>query len=116
VSTKTLGFYGENYASNLLLKSGYKILERNFRAKFGEIDIVALKEGILIFVEVKTRKSGIYGKPEEAVTPYKVLKIERVGQLYSKLHPDLPKKLRIDVVSLIIENNIVTSQKIIKAT
>ncbi len=116
MNTKPLGFSGENYAANLLTKLGYKIIERNFKVKFGEIDIIALKDEKLIFVEVKTRISKKFGLPEEAVTPYKIQKIARVGQLFSKMNPNLPKKLRIDVVSLLVEDGKVIREKIIKVT
>lgn len=113
---KEIGFSGEKYAANLLIRYGYKLLERNFRTNFGEIDLIALKDDTLIFIEVKTRKSRKFGKPEEAVTPYKLKKIERVGELYSKMHTNLPVKLRIDVVSLEILGKKVISEKIITAT
>ncbi len=109
----SLGPFAESFAVDLLQKSGYKILDRNFHSRFGEIDIVALKDNTLIFVEVKARKSLKYGMPEEAVTYSKLFKIKKTGEYYSILHPELPKKLRIDVVALIIEDNQVVSSKII---
>lgn len=107
------GSKAEDIASSLLLQNGYKIIDRNFHSRFGEIDIVALKDNTLIFVEVKARHSLKYGMPEEAVTRQKLYKIRKTGEYYSILHPELPKKLRIDVVALIIENDQVTSFKII---
>jgi putative endonuclease len=107
------GKKAEDYASRLLLNKGYRIIERNFRSKFGEIDIIALKDNVLVFVEVKARGSTRFGLPEEAVTPQKLWKIGRTGEYYSLLHPELPKKLRIDVVALAITGGSVTSAKII---
>ena len=107
------GSKAENIASGLLLQNGYKIIDRNFHSRFGEIDIVALKDNTLIFIEVKARQSLRYGMPEEAVTRQKLYKIRRTGEYYSILHPELPKKLRIDVVALIIEDEQVVSSKII---
>lgn len=112
--TRYFGELGESYAESLLKKSGYKILEKNFRSKFGEIDIVAIHQGTLVFVEVKTRTSWRYGKPEEAVTLKKLAKIERVGEFFALTHPNLPQKLRVDVVAIEVEKGKVTSAKIIK--
>lgn len=107
------GKLAEDFAVKLLSDKGYKVIDRNFRSKFGEIDIVAVKDGCLVFVEVKARWSLKFGKPEEAVTPSKLWKIGRTGEYYSLLHPDLPKKLRIDVVALEIENGKLSSARII---
>ena len=111
--TSKLGAKAEDFAVWLLSEKGYRVIERNFRSKFGEINIIALKDGYLVFVEVKARWSLKFGLPEEAVTPSKIWKIGKTGEYYSILHPDFPKKLRIDVVALIIEDNKVTSSKII---
>ena len=94
------GKLGEKLAVKLLQKKGFKILEKNFRSKFGEIDIVAQDGNTLVFVEVKARWTKEYGPPEEAVTPRKIRSIIKTGQDYSLLHPELPKALRVDVVSI----------------
>ena len=102
------GKLGEKLAVKLLQKKGFKILEKNFRSKLGEIDIVALDPStssgrggdVLVFVEVKARWTKEYGPPEEAVTPRKIRSIIKTGQYYSLLHPELPKALRVDVVSI----------------
>jgi len=107
------GSSSENLASNLLVQNGYKVIDRNFHSRFGEIDIIAEKDGYLIFVEVKARHSLKFGMPEEAVTTSKLFKIKKTGEYYSLLHPNLPKKLRIDVVALVIEGNEIVSSKII---
>ena len=122
-NTRKSGETGEEYAVWLLKNKGYKILERNFRSKVGEIDVIAIDpstgsgpDGTLIFVEVKTRWSKKYGKPEEAVTPKKLARIKRAGQLYVLTHPNLPRKLRVDVVAIELEKGRVTSAKIIRDT
>lgn len=107
------GSKAENIACDLLFQNNYKIIDRNFHSRFGEIDIIALKDNTLIFVEVKARHSLKYGMPEEAVTKSKLWKIRKTGEYYSILHPELPKKLRIDVVALIIEEGQIVSSKII---
>jgi putative endonuclease len=64
---RRLGFLGERRAVKYLKKQGYKILERNFKCPFGEIDIIVTKDDIVAFVEVKTRSSDYFGMPHEAV-------------------------------------------------
>ena len=112
--TSNLGNIAENYAAKLLVSKGYSLVDRNFRSRFGEIDIITLKESTLVFIEVKARWSNKFGAPEEAVTPSKLWKIQKTSQYFSLLHPELPKKLRIDVVALVIANGKVTSEKIIQ--
>ncbi len=111
---KHFGDLGEDFATDLLKSKGYKIIDRNFRTKFGEIDIIALDGDVLVFVEVKTRHSRKYGKPEEAVTPRKIFRIRKAGEYYLLTHKNMPKKLRIDVVAIEAEGKTVTSAKIIK--
>src|SRR3990167_10529495 len=115
MSTVTAGKLGEDTAVKHLLKSGYKILQRNFRSKFGEIDIVAIDPSTgsgqvtLVFVEVKTRWNKEYGYPQEAVTPRKLRKIARTGEYFKLLNPQTPELLRIDVVAIEVENDNVIS-------
>ena len=66
MSGKELGNFGENYVSNYLKNLGFNIIDRNYHTKYGEIDIIASKDGKIHFVEVKTRKSLLFGTPEEA--------------------------------------------------
>ncbi|SFB27416.1 YraN family protein [Clostridium frigidicarnis] len=79
---KSIGFYGESLACTILKSNGYKLLERNFSCKFGEIDIIALKDHILCFIEVKTRTSSKYGFPCESINYYKQKKLGRLAQFY----------------------------------
>lgn len=95
---KSLGNLGENLALKHLANNGYKILERNFRSKLGEIDVVAQEGDCLVFVEVKTRWSKSFGPPEEAITPWKIRRIIKAGQYYQLLHLGLPDSLRLDAV------------------
>jgi len=99
-STRNLGLVGESLAVKFLHQKGYKIIEKNFRSKFGEIDIVAQDGDTLVFIEVKTRWTREYGPPEEAVTPRKIRSIVKTGQYYKLLHPQQPEALRIDVVTI----------------
>lgn len=108
--TVRAGKIGEQIALQILRKKRYKILHRNFRSKFGEIDIVAQvpstgsgSGGTLVFVEVKTRWSRKFGYPEEAVTPWKLRSIIKTGDYYKLTHPNTPALFRIDVVAIDIE-------------
>ena len=97
---RSKGVIGEELAVKSLKKNGYKILERNFHSRTGEIDIIALDSRTLVFVEVKTRWSKAFGNPSEAVTPWKLKSIIKTCQYYKLLHPKLPDAMRIDVVAI----------------
>lgn len=79
---KNLGAFGEDAAEKFLKKKGYKILERNFNCRFGEIDIIALDKECLVFVEVKTRSNNKYGNPQNAVNYYKRNHLELSARCY----------------------------------
>lgn len=98
---KQIGDFGESLACEYLKKLDYKILERNFRIRGGEIDIVAKDpNGDIVFVEVKTRYSHQFGRPAEAVTPWKVNFLIRASQFYILQNKLTDKPLRIDVISV----------------
>lgn len=78
----SLGRWGEEEAARFLLRLGMKILERNLRTPVGEIDLIARHGKILVFVEVKTRRSDAFGAPQEAVGPTKQRQIIRTAQWY----------------------------------
>lgn len=99
-TTVELGKEGQRRAEKFLRKLGYKIIESNFRSKFGEIDLIATKDDTLVFVEVKARASDLFGLPEEAVNSRKISHITLAGEYYASLHPELPELQRIDVVSI----------------
>lgn len=98
--TSQAGKLAENLAVKYLTSKGYKIIERNFRSRFGEIDVISIKDNSLIFSEVKARWNLNFGTPEESVTPSKIRKITRTAEYFSLIHPGLPKNLRIEVVAL----------------
>jgi len=108
------GEIAERYAIKLLEKNGYEILQKNFRNRFGEIDIIAKDGDTLVFVEVKARSSRRFGLPQEAVTKRKLFTIKKVGEYFLLTNPGMPEKQRIDVVALEISNGSVVSSKIIK--
>lgn len=79
---KPLGNYGENVAAEYIQSIGYVILDRNYRCRLGEVDIIAKKDDIFIFIEVKTRRSTEAGFPAEAVTYTKQQKIINTARFY----------------------------------
>lgn len=95
-----MGPLGEELAARFLKRRGYKILERNYRCPFGEVDIVALHKGTLVFVEVKTRKKLGFGHPAEAVDPHKQRKLQRVASCYLEQRRLGEIPVRFDVVAL----------------
>lgn len=111
--TNKVGRLAEDFAVRFLSERGYKIIDRNFRSRFGEIDIIALKDDYLVFIEVKARWSLKFGKPEEAVNAGKIWKITKTAEYYSLMHPNLSKKLKIEVVALEIENGNLKEARIV---
>ena len=93
---------GEDLAAKYLQNHGYKIIERNFRKGYGEIDIITIKDNVLIFVEVKTRTSAKFGTPLEAITYYKIKSLINTARFYKLTHQKLPEAMRIDAISVFI--------------
>ena len=79
-----LGKRGEKLAWDYLVERGYKILEKNYRCRIGEIDVVAKKGKRLAIIEIRTRTDHRFGSPEESVTPLKQRKLMRLAQWYLK--------------------------------
>jgi len=98
----SVGALGENEAADYLTKAGYCILQRNYRTKSGEIDIIARKNGIIIFVEVKTRRSINYGLPSEAVTYHKRKKIIKTALCYLNQTQQNYCSCRFDIVEILL--------------
>jgi putative endonuclease len=106
------GKHGEDLAVEYLKKKGFKILDRNFRIRGGEIDIVGIdpstgsgQNATLAFIEVKTRSSSAFGSPLEAITPWKLRALIKTAQFYKLKHSNLPDLMRIDAVSVKIDYN-----------
>lgn len=96
---------GEELATKFLKDKGYKIIDRNFRKGYGEIDIIAVKDKTLVFVEVKTRTSAKFGTPLEQISYFKLKSLVKTAQFYKHLNPKLPDSLRIDAVGVILDGN-----------
>jgi len=106
VNRSELGTIGENMAADILEKSGYKIICRNYRCRMGEIDIVAEKQGELCFIEVKTRTGSRYGRPCEAVDSRKQEHIRRAAECYLKEMERMgyiPDRIGFDIMEITAE-------------
>jgi putative endonuclease len=94
------GVLGEDLAAAHLKKIGYEIVERNYRCPAGEMDIVARDGPVLVFVEVKARRSDAFGEPEESVDERKQRRLSRVALHYLQRKGTHDKAVRFDVVSV----------------
>jgi putative endonuclease len=94
------GYDWERVAEKTLTKAGYRILERNFRARAGEIDFVAEENGVLCFVEVKGRSGEGFGRPAEAVDAEKRRRIFRAAEQYLQQRRKEASACRFDVVAI----------------
>lgn len=100
MTTKMIGDFGEEAAAEYLEEKDYEILERNFRLKFGEIDIIARSEDCLVFVEVKTRRSNMFGEPSEYVDYKKQQRIKKAASVYANVENTY---MRFDVIEVFYE-------------
>lgn len=101
-SNRFIGQQNEVSAINFLIEKGYKIITQNFYFGHGEIDIVAVKEKIIIFVEVKSRKSDQFGTPEKAVNRKKIALLMRTADGFlSKNSQFSTYEKRMDVISIL---------------
>ena len=95
-----LGRRGERAAEKYLRRNGYRIVKRNFRAAGAEIDLVAMDGDVLVFVEVKTRRSRDAGAPEEAVDERKQKQIRRAAELFAMRYREDEIEMRFDIVAV----------------
>lgn len=95
-----LGALGEQVAVGHLLSLGMSVLQRNWRCRYGELDVIAADGDTLVFVEVKTRTGDGFGGLPEAVTPAKVRRIRRLAGLWLSGQPVRWRYIRIDVVGV----------------
>ena len=101
IFNKIKGDLGEQKAVEFLKRRKYKILERNYKNKIGEIDIIAQQKKKMIFVEVKTRSSLQYGNPAEAVNYHKQKKIRQVAECYLQQNKLEDADMRFDVIEVL---------------
>ena len=94
-----LGLKGEQIARCYLLRKGCKILAANYQCRFGELDLIAEDQGVLVFCEVKTRSKGMIAPPQESVTPVKQRKMIKTAQFWLAEHP-WDREMRFDVLAV----------------
>jgi len=99
---KELGKKGEEIAIRFLKKNGYKIIERNYVCKVGEMDIIAREKDTLVFIEVKTRTSTAFGPPQLAVNSTKQMQLSKVALYFLKEKCLEDIKARFDVVAIVV--------------
>ena len=98
-----LGAFGESRVVDFRLKQGDEIVERNWRVREGEIDVISLdKAGTFHFIEVKTRSSLAYGHPFEAISPAKLLRMQRLAMGWLVTHDCFGCEYSIDIASVLI--------------
>lgn len=100
MSRKEIGDRGEKLAGEYLKKKGYKLRQQNYRCRYGEIDIIAEKKKVLVFIEVRTKTGTAFGTPEESVTAVKKEKLIASAMDYLSSHDNLPQQWRIDFVAV----------------
>jgi putative endonuclease len=104
ILNRVLGTKGEREAESVLKRAGYKIVERNFHSTFGEIDLIAMDNDTLVFIEVKTRSSEAYGTGSEAVDARKQGRIVKSSMEYLSRKWQGPEPhVRYDVVSVMLK-------------
>ena len=97
-----VGRYGEDRAANFLQDRGYVIIERNWRSRTGEIDLIAREKDRLVFVEVKTRNGSGFGHPFEAITPLKVSRMRKLVAEWCREHEVSGVKVRLDAIAVLV--------------
>ncbi|MEZ4913841.1 MAG: YraN family protein [Chitinophagales bacterium] len=100
-----IGALGEQLAQRFLQQKNYTILHQNWRWRRAEIDIIALHQQKLIFIEVKTRTSNAFMKPEEAVSPAKQKRLAIAAQAFVDNYPE-PVEVRFDIVAIVLYANL----------
>ncbi len=99
-----IGKQGEEIAVSFLVKNGYRLLDRNYRAgRLGEIDIVASEDEYICFIEVKTRTGSHFGTPSESVGIKKQMKLRTLAWAYLKQHGLKDRFMRFDIVEVIVQ-------------
>ncbi len=106
MTNKEIGKYGEEIAKEFLIKNKFKILECNFHySKMAEIDIIAVKNNILHFVEVKTRSSNTFGTPLEAINKRKLSSIFSCANFYLQQNKNKFDKFQIDAIGITLNKD-----------
>jgi len=100
VNRKETGQLGERLAQGYLKKRGHRIIETNYRSRYGEIDIISKHKNTLVFTEVRAKKNLEFGSPEESVTEAKANRLRAAAYHYQETHVNLPAQWRIDFIAI----------------
>jgi putative endonuclease len=103
MSRREMGNQGEKLACAALKKKGYRIIDKNYRCRYGEIDIIARQKDCLVFIEVRSKSGTSFGSPEESVTSQKKQKLVSTAMDYLNAHEDAAGDWRIDFVAIEFE-------------
>jgi putative endonuclease len=102
LKNRASGAWGEELALRYLTRQGYTLVERNYRTRYGELDLIVRQNNTLVFVEVKLRRGTGFGDPLEAVTPHKQAKIRSLAELYLLDREPAFDTVRFDVVGILL--------------
>jgi putative endonuclease len=104
---RALGAAGEEIVAQWYTDAGYRVLDRNWRCREGELDLVVARPGLVVFCEVKTRRSDAFGSPAEAVTTTKQRRLRTLAMRWLAEHPGArARELRFDVASVMATRGI----------
>lgn len=98
MKSRETGRFGENEACRYLIEKGYEIIARNYRSRFGEIDLIARRDGTVVFVEVKTRRDSAFAEAAQAVGPAKQEKLRKTALMWLSEQGEQPA--RFDVIEV----------------
>ena len=102
IFNRETGRMAEEAAGRYLEGLGYEVIMRNYHTRYGEIDLICRNNNILVFIEVKAKRGGLFGRPEEMFTRYKYEKVKRMGEVYLK-GKNVP--CRIDMVAVELDGD-----------
>jgi len=97
---KQVGDKGEKYAEDFLKRKGYNIIQRNYRCKLGEIDIIAEYDNTIVFVEVRTKRTESFGIPQYSITSGKMSRITKTALSYIQEKELFERSCRFDVIAI----------------
>ncbi|MGM1019981.1 MAG: YraN family protein [Bacillota bacterium] len=113
---KAKGALGEQAAASFLENLGYRIIERNWRCRSGEMDLIAAQHDILVFIEVRSRSSSNYGTPAESITARKITQVRQTAAVYLHMNGIEDVPIRFDMISVrLIDETAVVTDHVIEA-
>lgn len=104
MNRRIIGKYGEDLAERFLKSNGFQVIRRNYHTRYGELDLVCIKDDILYFIEVKYRKNYKYGSPKEGISYEKINRIKKTAMLYLKEESVHYKPFRLSFLGIVDAN------------